>query len=730
MLAFPGIARAAATPPPIQADGDPFGPFVHIAPTGQVTFVTPSAEIGQGIWTSQAQVLSEELGCVLEDVHVVAAPPDEARFGNPLLHMQVTGGSTSTEAFYTPLRQAGTSARLRLQAAAARRWHVDPASCQAHAGCIVHPASGRSLGFGELAAAAGQEPAPDPGSLVLKPRSAFTVIGRSAPRLDVPGKATGAAVYGIDMVRPGMKFAVVTSCPLIGGGLGSLDPAPGLAVAGVRHVLSFPSAVAVIGDTTWAALKGMARLAPEWTGGDPSWNDERISRDLEHASGQPPLNTTTTGDPAGAIDRAAHRMDLVYEEPFLVHAPMEPVNATVEIGPTGCDIWLGTQSPVRVQMAAAKAAGLPPDRVRVHNLFSGGGFGRRSYADYIPIAVEICQRIGAPVKMLWSREQDTRAGKFRPAFRHSLSVGVTADGMPAGWSHSIVGGSVVATWDPKVFAKNDSDADAMEGAIPVLYNVGPIHAQFIRQDPPIPVGFWRSVGPGHNMFVVEGTINELAQRAGVDPVAYRHRLFKDAPRARAVLDLAADKAGWGGPLPERCGRGIAVQFAFNTYLACVAEASVSAEGAVTLRRVVAAVDCGQVINPDGVVSQIEGALIFGLTAALWGKISLAGGKIVESNFNDYRLLRIDETPPIEVYVLDSAEAPGGIGETGTAISFPALAAAIHDATGVRLRSLPLDRHGDLVGNARTHDGGNSAGRRADASLSSNRNPETAIGALS
>ncbi len=728
MLASPTLARAASTAAPAAtaapggrpgtAGADPFGPFVHIAPSGQITFVAPNAEIGQGIWTAEAQILAEELGCKVEDVHVEAAPPDEAQFGNPLLKMQVTGGSTSVQAFYTPLRQAGASARLRLQTVAAKRWGVDPGTCEAHAGRIVHPGTSRSLGFGELAAAAALEPAPDPKSLVLKPHAAFTVIGRSAPRLDVPGKANGSVIYGIDMVRPGMLIAVVTSCPLIGGRLGSVDPAPALAVRGVRQVLPFADAVAVVGDTTWAALKGMERLVPDWTGGDTSWNDARISRDLDRAKGQPPLNTKNAGDPGPAIAQAPHRLDLVYEEPFLVHAPMEPMNATIELGPTGCDVWLGTQSPVRVQKAAAKAAGLPLAQVRVHNLFSGGGFGRRSYADYIPIAVAICKRVGRPVKMLWSREQDTRGGKFRPTFRHDLSIGITAAGDPSGWKHNIVGGSVVATWDPKTFARNDSDSDAIEGAIPVLYKVGPMHMQYVRHDPPIPIGFWRSVGPGHNMFVVEGTINELAARAGVDPVAYRHRLLKDDPRASAVLNLAATKAHWGTPLPPGCGRGIAIQFAFGSYLACVVEAAVGKEGDIKLRRAVAAVDCGQVINPNGAAGQIEGALIFGLSAALWGKINIAGGRIVQSNFNDYRVLRIDETPPIEVHIVESTQPPGGLGETGTSISFPALAAAVYAATGVRLRTLPLDRHPELVGKTKGRGEGGGAALWMAAALRS------------
>jgi isoquinoline 1-oxidoreductase beta subunit len=716
-IALPGGARAASTgrgiPKTSQLPGQTLNAFIAIMPDGQITFIPPNAEIGQGIYTSEAQIIAEELECDLARMRIVAAPVDE-RYNSPILHQQVTVASASTRGFFTPLRLAGAQTRMRLIAAAARKWGVPPGECQAAKGRVMHAASGRGLDYGALASAAAREPVPAADAVQLKPAAQFRIIGHSVPRMDTPDKANGRAIFGIDIVRPGMKFAAADSCPIIGGWLASVDPGPALAIRGVHMVIPLRDSVAVLADNSWAALKGLAALAPNWTGGDPMLDDAVLERQLVTAAhDDKPAFSKAEGDVRGAIDDADPRLEMVYELPFLAHAPMEPLNAVVELTADGCDIWLGTQAPGRVQAAAAKAAGLPPEKVRVWNQLSGGGFGRRGGADYIPMAVMIAQKAGVPVKMIWTREQDMRRSALRPLWRQEMTIGLKG-GRINGWHHRIIGGSVIAQSMPQML-KFGPDVNAVDGALELIYDVGPTHLDFVRVDPPLPIIFWRSVGPGHNMFVVEGAVNEAAEKLGVDPVEFRRSMIKD-PRARHVLDLAVAKSDWNATRPARTGRGVAVQHAFGGYLACVLEAEVSEFGDIKLRRVTIALDVGQVINPDGVVSQIEGGALFGLSAALWGKITIARGQIVQTNFNAYRMLRINETPKFDVHIVPSDGPPQGVGEAGTSIVFPALAAAIHDATGVRLRRLPFDRHDDLVGGAGQKHEGKSAGLWAAAAI--------------
>jgi isoquinoline 1-oxidoreductase subunit beta len=692
-LNLPRFASAAVAEPADGTEAPALGPFIHIPRSGPITFVAPSTEMGQGSYTADAQLLAEELAVDLDQVRVIAAPPDEPVFKNPGLGFQETGGSMGVRAFYMPLRQAGASARFRLIAAASKRWKVEPTACVAKNGSVVHTASGRSLSYGELADAAAREPAPAVEALQLTSPKDFRLIGKSLQRLDTPAKANGKAIFGIDVVRPGMKIAVMASCPIIGGHLVSVEPEPAMKVPGVLKVLSLPDAVAVLGEHTWAALKGMAQLVPQWGGGDPELSTEEIARALKDAGekGTPDF-TKAEGNAQEVLTHHQGRIDAVYEVPFLAHATMEPINAVVEIHANGCDIWVGTQSPARVQRLVCRMTDLPPEKVIIHNQLIGGGFGRRLEVDSISYAVQIAKLAGVPIKMIWTREQDFRGDMFRPAFHNIVQARLGDGDKILGWSHRIVGGDVMAAHYPEL---KIPDIDAIENATEIPYEVGSMRVDYVRKDPPVPIAFWRGVGPTHNVFVVEGMIGELAEKAGVDPVEFRRRVLKKDAGLLEVLNLVAEKSGWGSPLPERRGRGVAIQNAFGSSLACVVDAEVSPDGDIKLHRVTAAVDCGQPVNPDGVISQIEGGIIFGLSAALWGKIDVAKGQIVQSNFHDYRLMRMNETPPIDVHIIPSNAAPRGIGETGTAVVFSALASAIHAATGVRLRSHPFNRHESL-----------------------------------
>jgi isoquinoline 1-oxidoreductase beta subunit len=456
-------------------------------------------------------------------------------------------------------------------------------------------------------------------------------------------------------------------------------------------------------------MKALELLRPEWRGGHAGLDEADLRADLaEGSAAAAPTFASTSEGFQSVMDGADRRLLAAYHLPFLAHAPMEPVNAVVRVNVDRCDIWLGTQAPARVQAAAVQVTGLPPEAIHVHNQLVGGGFGRRADATYVRHAVQIAQAVpGVAVKVLWTREEDMRASSLRPMMRHDVSIGVGTDGHPVAWRHRITGGSVFGQHLPERTGPDRPDPTVVEGARELIYSVGPTQLEYVRRDPPLPLAWWRSTGPGHNMFVVEGVIDELAAAAGVDPVAYRRSIIRDA-RARRVLDTVAGRAGWASPLPERTGRGIAVQHAFGSYIGCVVEARVGRSGDIRLSRVVIAFDCGRSINPDAVAAQLEGGAIYGLSAALWGRVSFTDGRIDQSNFNTYRVLRIDETPPIELHFVDSGDEPGGAGEAGTSVVFPALAAAIFDATGVRLRSLPFDRHADLLAS----DGGDRAGRAA------------------
>ncbi|MEN3383874.1 MAG: isoquinoline 1-oxidoreductase subunit beta [Hyphomicrobiales bacterium] len=670
---------------------DAFTPnaFIRIGTDGQIILTMPYVEMGQGTYTAIPMLIAEELEVDLKQVRLEHAPPNEKLYVNPLLGIQATGNSNAIRGAWNPLREAGATARTMLVATAAKRWNVDPATCRAQSGEVFHQATGRTVKYGQLAADAARMPVPK--NVALKGAEDFKLIGRPAKRLDTPAKVNGTAVYGIDARPPGVKIATLAQSPVFGGRVKSVNDAAAKAVKGVRQIVRLDDAVAVVADHMGAAKKGLEALVIEWDDGPHAkLTSAAIAAELEHATQAPGAVAQNTGDAAGGLTRAVTRVDATYQLPFLAHAALEPMNCTVHVRQDGCEIWVGNQAIGRVQAGAAKVTGLPPEKVVVHNHLIGGGFGRRLEEDGAVRAVQIAQHVDGPVKVVWTREEDIQHDMYRPYWFDRFSAGLDDKGMPVAWSHRFAGSSIIARYLPPAF-KDGLDPDTTEGAIDLPYALPNVHVEYLRVEPPgIPTAFWRSVGPSHNVFVVESFMDELAAAAKQDPLAYRLALLDKAPRAKAVLALAAQKAGWGTPLPARAGRGVALQFVFGTYMAQVAEVEVAKDGAVRVRRVVCAVDCGTVINPDTVRAQIQGAVMFGITAALYGEITLKDGRVEQGNFDSYQILRINEAPAVEVHIVESAATPGGMGEAGTSAIVPAVANAIFAATAKRLRKLPID----------------------------------------
>ncbi|TIL65702.1 xanthine dehydrogenase family protein molybdopterin-binding subunit [Mesorhizobium sp.] len=674
-----------------EASGDVFAPnaFFRIGSDGKIVLTMPYVEMGQGTYTAIPMLIAEELEVDLNQVQLQHAPPDEKLYANPLLGVQATGNSNAIRGAWEPMRRAGASARMMLVAAAAKRWKLDPAVCHAERGEVVHAPTGRRIGYAELAADAARMPVP--ASVELKRPQDFNLIGTPAKRLDTPAKVNGTAVYGIDARPPGVKIATLAQSPVFGGRVKSVDDAAARAVKGVRQIVRLDDAIAVVADHMGAAKKGLAALVIEWDDGPHATLDTlAILGELKQATLNPGAVAQNVGDVDPAMAVAVTKVEATYQVPFLAHATMEPMNCTVHLSEDGCEIWVGNQALARAQAAAAKTAGLPLDKVVVHNHLIGGGFGRRLEADGVIRAVEIAKHVDGPVKVVWTREEDVQHDMYRPMFFDRISAGLDAKGMPVAWNNRFAGSSIIARWLPPAFS-NGLDPDTTEGAIHLVYNLPNLHVEYVRVEPPgIPTAFWRSVGPSHNVFVTESFMDELAVAAKQDPVAYRLALLDKSPRAEAVLKLATEKAGWGHKLPERVGRGVSIQNAFATYMAQVAEVEVAEDGTVRVRRVICAVDCGIVINPDTVKAQIQSAVMFGITAALYGKITLKDGRVEQTNFDTYQILRMDEAPAVEVHIVQSSEPPGGMGEAGTSCIVPAVTNAIFAATGRRLRTLPVD----------------------------------------
>jgi isoquinoline 1-oxidoreductase subunit beta len=673
------------------AGAEDFAPnaFVRIGSDGQIVLTMPYVEMGQGTYTSIPMLIAEELEVGLNQVRLEHAPPNEKLYANPMLGVQATGNSNALRGGWMPLRQAGATAKAMLIAAAAKRWGVDAKSCRAQEAEVVHEASGKRLKYGELAADAAHMPVPN--KVELKRPEDFRLIGTPAKRLDTADKVNGAATYGIDVRPPGVKIATLAQSPVFGGRLKSVDDSAAKVVKGVRQIVRLDDAVAVVADHMGAAKKGLEALKIEWDGGpNAGLSTEGVARELEQATQKPGAIAQSIGDAGRAMTGAVTTVEARYEVPFLAHATMEPMNCTVDFRGSECEIWIGTQAIARVQAMAAKAADLPAEKVIVHNHLLGGGFGRRLEADGAVRAVEIARHVDRPVKVVWTREEDIQHDLYRPYWFDRLTAGLDKDGKLIAWSHRFAGSSVISRWLPPAYA-NGLDPDSTEGAINLVYNIPNFHVEYVRAEPRgLPTGFWRSVGPSHNVFVTESFVDELAAAAKQDAVAFRRSLLEHNPRARTVLDLAAEKAGWGGPLPKGRGRGVSLQNAFGSLLAQVAEVEVGKDGSVRVHRVTCAMDCGTVVNPNTVEAQLQSGIMYGVTAALYGEITLKNGRVEQTNFDTYQMLRINEAPAIEVHLVKSTEPPGGMGETGTSAIVPAIANAVFAATGKRLRKMPID----------------------------------------
>ncbi|WP_172151957.1 xanthine dehydrogenase family protein molybdopterin-binding subunit [Pseudomonas tumuqii] len=684
-FALPGLMRG------VQATEGAFAPnaYVRIDRDGRIFLTIQPVEMGQGTYTSMPALIAEELEVGLDQVIIAHAPADDQRYANPMLGFQVTGGSTSVPANWTPLREAGAAARILLVAAAAQQWGVAADSCKAQRGEVLHPTSGRKFGYGELADAAAKLPLPE--SLPLKEPKDFKLIGTAAKRTDSPDKVNGKAVFGIDVHPEGMKVAAIMLCPVVGGTLDSVDPEPAMAVRGVHQVVRTDNSVAVVADHMGAARKGLAALQIKWNGGaNAKVSSAQMLEDIKAASMQPGAQARSEGNVEEALAKAAKKLEVTYHVPFLAHACLEPVNCTVHVRKDACDLWLGIQVPARAKAVAAQLTGLPEAAVQVHNHLIGGGFGRRLEVDFVADAVKIAKQVDYPVKVIWSREEDTRHSTLRPFHYNHLSVGLDEQNRPIAWTHKVTGGSILARWLPAGFI-DGVDGDAVRDACgPYAFPNLSVH--YVRHEPPSGIlpAFWRGVGHTQNAFMVEGLLDEAIQQVKADPFEYRYPLLQQHPRAIKVLELLREKSGWDTPLEPGRGRGLALTHCFGTFAAQVAEVTVSPNGEVKVDKVTSVVDCGIAINPDSVVAQMQGGTIFGLTAVLYGNITFKDGQVEQGNFDTYRMLRINETPVIETHVVASSESPGGLGEVPTVTIAPAVVNAVFAATGKRLRSLPID----------------------------------------
>ncbi len=669
--------------------------FVRIGTDESVTVISAHSEMGQGVYTSLPMLLNEELQADWSKIRVEAAPVDKV-YNHPVFGMQMTGGSTTSPAEWERYRKVGATARVMLVEAAAAKWGVDASSCKVEKGVVIHTATNRRATYGSLADAAAK--LTPPANVTLKNPKDFTLVGKPTRRLDTPSKVNGSGQFGLDVMVPGMLTAVVRRPPVFGAKVAKLDATEAMKVPGVKVVEQVPSGVAVIAERFWPAKLGREKLTIDWDlGPNAGLSTEKMLRDFSETSSKPGAIAKKTGDPEAALKTAAKTITAEYDVPYLAHAMMEPLNCVVDLRADSCEIWTGTQFETVDRASAAQVAGLPPEKVQIHTMLLGGGFGRRANpnSDFVVEAVHVAKAAKAPVKVVWTREDDTRGGWYRPMWHDRFVAGLDANGDPIAWTHTIVGQSIMQGTLFEGFAIKDGiDSTSVEGAADVLYGFPNLQVDLHTPKIGVPVQWWRSVGHSHTGFSVEAFFDEVAHAGGKDPYELRRKLLANQPRMKAVLELAAQKANWGSKLPPGVARGIATHFSFDSYVAQVVEASVE-KGAVKVHRVVCAVDCGQVINPDTVKAQMEGGIIFGLTAALKTEITLKDGRVEQSNFHDYQMLRIFESPEIEVYIVPSSENPTGVGEPGVPPVAPALANAIFAATGKRVRRLPI-RASDLA----------------------------------
>ena len=671
------LAEAAA---PVQV-----GAYLRVASDNTITVICGLSEMGQGVHTAIPMLVAEELDADWSKVRVEQAGVDKA-FNNPIFGMQATGGSTSVRGHWGPMRKAGATARAMLVAAAAEKWKADAADCRTEKGMVIHK-SGKKASYGQLAAAAAKQT--PPADVKIKDPSQFKILGKGAKRLDTKPKTNGTAKYGMDVYLPDMLIAVIAHPPVLGGKAVSVDDAKAKAVPGVRQVLQIPSGVAVLADGYWAAKLGRDALEIQWDhGANANLSSEGISKMLSDGAAAGGAVGRNEGDVKTATP--AKKLEAEYEAPFLSHSCMEPLNCTSWVKDGEVEIWVGTQSQGPAQGILSQVAQVSPEKVKVNTMYLGGGFGRRFAPDPVIDATVLSKISGKPVKLIYSREDDMRGYFYRPASVTRMTGGLDASGNAVSFTANVASPSIMEGSHFMKLPPDGVDAFGVEGVRDCPYDFPNLHVEYSRQEPGgIQVWFWRSVGHSQNSFFLESFIDELAHAAGKDPYEFRMGLLNKQPRYQGVLKLAAEKAGWGKPLPAGVHRGIAVVQSFGSWCAEVAEVSVGADGTPKVHRVVAAVDCGMTVNPDIIKRQVESAIAYGLTAALYGKISFKDGRVEQSNFHDYKMLRMNEMPKVEVHIVESKEAPGGMGEPGTPPVAPAVSNAIFAATGKRIRKLPL-----------------------------------------
>ena len=691
---FTEVARGHA--PSVPGNDAAFAPngWVHIGTDGMVTITVDKSEMGQGVNTSYPMLVAEELDADLALVRVGAAPENPAGWTRRM----GTGGSSSVRSSYDTLRKAGATARGMLVAAAAQQWGVDASACRTEKGAVIHTATGRTLRYGALVSRAAALPAPsDP---PLKNPAEFRILGTRVRRLDTPAKVNGTARFGIDTRVPGMLYASIERSPAFGGGVSRVDDSRARTMPGVKRVVQLAAvksarsenAVAVVADSYWHALAARRALHIEWNDGpNGSLDSTAIRARLAQLAEKAGIPARTEGDASAAMKSAAKTIEAVYEVPYLAHATMEPMNCTAHVRDDGCDVWAPTQGQSGTQQVAAEVAGLPPEQVRVHTTYLGGGFGRRSETDFVAEAVQLSRVMGAPVQVIDTREDDVRHDFYRPTTYNRFAAGFDAGGRVVAWTHRIVGASIATSKGRP--PRDGIDGSLVEGAANVPYEIPGILVEQTIADLPIPLGYWRSVGSSHNAYLTECFVDEVARAAGKDPYEFRRALLANHPRHLGVLELAAEKAGWGKPLPAGRTRGIAVAESFGSYVAEVAEVSLDGNSVPRVHRVVCAVDCGPIVNPDTIEAQMQSGIVYGLTAALYGDITIDRGRVRQGNFNDYPMLRMKEMPAVEVYIVPSSEKQGGIGEPGTPPIAPAVCNAIFAATGKPVRRLPIVRDG-------------------------------------
>jgi isoquinoline 1-oxidoreductase beta subunit len=651
--------------------------YIHIGADDNITFVIAKSEMGQGPLTSLSQILAEELDCDWKKIVRTEIAGVDPKLYGPL---QGTFGSLSVRTSWMPLRQAGASAREMLVQAAAQKWSVDRSQCRAENGVVINTATNARATYGSLAEAAAKLPVPT--TPALKDPKQFKYVGKSLKRIDTPLKVNGTAVFGIDAKVPGMLYAVVAKCPVFGGKVASFDDSKTKAVPGVKQVVQISSGVAVVADNTWNAMEGRRALKVTWDEGPVAkWSSPGIRQMFMDLAAKPGAEARKVGDADAAFHSAPKKIDAVYEAPYLSHAPMEPMNCTAHVRADGCDVWAATQIQTAARGKAAQITGLPPEKVQIHTLFLGGGFGRRGGDDFVADAVETSKAIGGPVKLTWSREDDMQHDLYRPASYTKFAGALDAEGWPVALTSRVVCPSFAGL-------QNGVDRNAVDGIANMVYSIPNMHVDYHVGEPGIPTTYWRSVGYSQNTFFTEGFIDELAHAGGKDPFEFRRRLVASNKRALGVLELAAEKAGWGKPLPSGRARGIALVDNIGSFNAQVAEVSVE-KGKLKVHRVVCAVDCGVTINPAILEQQIQSGIVYGLSAALKGEITIDRGRVQQANFNQYDPLRMDEMPVVEVYIVPSQANPGGIGEASTPTIAPAVGNALFALTGKRVRKLPI-----------------------------------------